>query len=109
MSTPLLWLKTRTGYVAITHVVAIETKSFTSGDDRHAVVASVAATAGNQDRGFEEQCHVLVWRADLKGAREIMRRVVWEIVRCQASAAVGIISVGTDGEVVFDRAPVSDQ
>jgi hypothetical protein len=72
-------------------------------------IAGVAATAGNQDRRSEEECHVLVWRADFKGAREIMRRVVWEIVRCQASAAVGIISVGTDGEVVFDRAPVSDQ
>ncbi len=36
------------------HVVAIETKSFTSGDDHHAVVASVAATAGNQDAGLKK-------------------------------------------------------
>ncbi|HEY4460084.1 MAG TPA: hypothetical protein VGN81_37590 [Pseudonocardiaceae bacterium] len=108
MNTPLLWLKTRTGYVALAHVAAIEAKSFTSGDERHAVVASVAATAGNQDRVIEES-HVLVWRTDLKSARQTMRRVIWEIVRCQASGVAGIISVDTDGEVVFDRASVSDQ
>lgn len=113
MSKPSLWLETPRGYVAVDHVVAVEYGRNKRGGG-FGVVVRLAATAGNDDDGFDLDARRLISCGTEDDAEQTVYDLVREIARRHASGEAGLIAVrrlgGEEGkiEIGYERPDAGD-